>query len=261
MCISNGIDRNVSFYDSTAAEYDNLLSRVPGDLWVREAFHDLVLRSVHPGSLLLDFGCGTGTDAAWYAHRGYRVLAYDYSSGMMRQLRRKCAQEVDRGIIVPMEGSWSSFMKLCEPQPRPAAIVANFAVLNSIRDLRSLFDLLAGIVDPSGWVIVSVLNPHFWKAHISWRKPHRRHSRASASALDMDTYMHSIGEISAAAAPNFALALRASVAFLIRYNVGIHDWWKPRSASERMERQLWRNSLCSRLGKFLFMGFRVVGTP
>jgi SAM-dependent methyltransferase len=256
---SKDVDRNLSFYNSTAADYDAMLSRLPGDLWVREAFHDLVSRTVPQGSLLLDFGCGTGTDAIWYARRGHRVLAYDYSSGMMQQLRHKCSREIFRGAVIPYEGSWPAFLLESARQGRPGAILANFAVLNCIRDLRPLFDDWAAVIDPSGWAIVSVLNLHYWKefAHIS-RWTSQRGRRVSQSAGDMDTYLHSVREISSAAAPKFKITFHASVAFLIRYSLGAHDWWEPKSPAERIEHRFWRTPLLSRLGKFLFIGLRRV---
>jgi SAM-dependent methyltransferase len=257
---SPDVDRNLSFYDSTAAVYDSMLSRFPGDLWVREAFQDLVTQTVPRGSLLLDFGCGTGTDAIWYAQHGHRVLAYDYSSGMMQQLRSKCAQEIERGALIPYEGSWSSFAKEAAPQGRPIAILANFAVLNCIHDLRSLFDDWAAVVDPSGWAIVSVLNLLYWKefTRLSRWTSHQRDVRATQSERDMDTYLHSVREITSAAAPKFKIAFHASVGSLIRYSVGLHDWREPRSPAERIEHHFWRTPPLSRLGKFLFIGLRRV---
>jgi len=254
------LDRNLSFYDSTAAGYDEALSRLPGDLWVRGAFHDLVTRTVPQGSLLLDFGCGTGTDAIWYARHGHRVLAYDYSSGMMQQLRRKCAQEIDREAVIPYEGSWSTFLKEYARQGRPSAVLANFAVLNCIGELKSLFDNWAAVVDPGGWAIVSVLNLYYWKefAHIPRRLSQPPRSGLPQWSEGMDTYLHSFREISSAAVPKFIVAFHASVAFLIRYSVGTRDWWEPRSPAEQIERRLWRTPPLSRLGKFLFIGLRRV---
>ena len=257
---SPNIDRNLSFYNSTAADYDSMLSRFPGDLWVREAFHELVTQTVPRGGLLLDFGCGTGTDAVWYARHGHRVIAYDYSSGMMQQLRRKCAQEIDRGAVLPYEGSWPTFLKQSVCHGRPRAILANFAVLNCIHDLRALFDNWAAVLGPGDWAIVSVLNLHYWK---EFARPSRWTSQQSGTRLpksgaDMDTYLHSVREISAAAAPKFRIAFHASVAFLIRYTAGPRDWWQPRSFAEKIERRLWRTLPVSRLGRFLFIGLRRV---
>ncbi|PYU94786.1 MAG: hypothetical protein DMG25_05920 [Acidobacteria bacterium] len=68
-------DRSARCFDSIAAKYDELISSVPRNTWVRDAFRSLVADTVVPGSLLLDFGCGTGMDALWYAQHGYRVIA------------------------------------------------------------------------------------------------------------------------------------------------------------------------------------------
>ena len=138
--------------------------------------------------------------------------------------------------------------------------VTNFAVLNNILDLRRLFDNWVAVMDPAGLAIVSVLNIHFWKefAHVSKMMSRRPGRRASQSDENMDTYLHTVREISSAAAPRFVPAFQASAAFLIRYGAGVRDWWKPRSAAERIEHHLWRTPPLSGLGKFLFIGFRRV---
>jgi ubiquinone/menaquinone biosynthesis C-methylase UbiE len=56
---------------------------------------------VGTGGTILDFGCGTGTDAAWYAERGHRVVAYDVSSGMVEVLREQLAEAIARNVSCP----------------------------------------------------------------------------------------------------------------------------------------------------------------
>src|SRR5260370_38351844 len=89
-------ERNAAFYDELAAHYDAHLTN-PHDALARAAFQDLVARYVAAGSTLLDFGCGTGVDAIEYARRGYRVLAYDKSAGMVSELERRCRNERTAG--------------------------------------------------------------------------------------------------------------------------------------------------------------------
>ena len=120
-------------------------------------------RNVPPGSTLLDFGCGTGVDALEYAHRGYRVLAYDNSAGMVAELERRCGNEIAAGADSAVaRGTMQPSSIAGREWPAPNAVIANFAVLNSIRDLRSLFDTFAQRLAPPGWVIVSILNPIHW---------------------------------------------------------------------------------------------------
>ena len=79
-----------SFYDDIANDYDTQMSRVPGDIWTREAFQDFVTRDLSPGEALLDFGCGTGIDAMVYAERGFRVIGYDSSPAMIQVAVNRC---------------------------------------------------------------------------------------------------------------------------------------------------------------------------
>lgn len=45
---------------------------------------DLFLSRLAPGSLILDFGCGSGRDTAYFMEKGYRVVPADGSAGMCR---------------------------------------------------------------------------------------------------------------------------------------------------------------------------------
>jgi SAM-dependent methyltransferase len=100
--------RSAAYYDRLAPEYDHQLSR-PGDVWVRGAFQEFVRARLPLGARLLDFGCGTGIDAAWYAAQGHRVLAFDNSEGMIARLRETCAAAIERQQIEPWLGSYESF--------------------------------------------------------------------------------------------------------------------------------------------------------
>lgn len=115
------------------------------------------------GGTALDFGCGTGLDAAEYVRRGCRVLAHDVSGGMMAELNPRCHENIRAGRILTSHGahspSSSSRTGLIQMRLRPT-----FAVLNMIEDLRPIFDGFAARLAPQGWAIVSLLNP------LSWRK-------------------------------------------------------------------------------------------
>lgn len=75
--------RSVRYYDSIASDYDAQMERVPFNGWARAAFRELVISALDPPASVLDSGCGTGIDTEWLAARGYSVIAYDRSSGMM----------------------------------------------------------------------------------------------------------------------------------------------------------------------------------
>ena len=254
------------FYSKISLEYDDLMDQHPGNGWVRTAFRQMVREAIPTGAFLLDFGCGTGLDTLWYAQHGYRVLAYDVSSGMMEQVHRRCAQEVAAGQVVPLYGDYAEFPTLVQRHAGLQAVVANFAVLNHIDDLQTLFTVLAGQLPASGQVIVSVVNPFFWKdiRQRMWWKPCLRSfkTRRVIWAGDVITqYRHYISRVVGAASPHFVEVEQAGVATFLSYEDSEQRylWDAPRSLSERLETHFWRSFPLRHVGKFIFLHFRRVG--
>lgn len=99
-------------------------------LWERDAFRQLVVDTVGSG-VLLDFGCGTGTDAAWYAQHGFRVLAYDNSQGMVEQAERNHAKLIENGKLTVYCSDYVTFLEWRPEAPVDVA-VSSFAVLSHI---------------------------------------------------------------------------------------------------------------------------------
>ena len=150
--------RTASYYDAVAGRYDQDVDGAPGNAAIRLAFCELVSRSAGPSGRILDYGCGTGTDAHWYATHGHPVLAYDISSGMVDQLKARNASLIRDGRIVPVDGLLDDAMRA---HGRVGVIAANFAVLNHVNDLRALAGELAGYLTDDGLLIASMINPFF----------------------------------------------------------------------------------------------------
>ena len=256
-------ERNAAFYDELAAHYDAHLTN-PHDALARSAFQDLVARYVASGSTLLDFGCGTGVDALEYARRGYRVLAYDNSAGMVAELERRCRNEIAVGAILPHSTGYSAFLKQWPQWPAPSAVVANFAVLNSIRDPEPLFETFAQHLAPPGWVIVSVLNPIHWtqlSAPRWWRNALRaRGGPAVYLTQPYTSYLHFVRSL-VKSARQFHLTGRANAGSLVRYDEILPGnkqlWWgKEDSQTGPRARVLWSTPAHRLLGHFVFLVFR-----
>ena len=255
--------QNASFYDELAAQYDSRLASNPRDALARRAFQELAMRYVPSGSTLLDLGCGTGLDALEYARHGYRVLAYDNSPGMVAQLQRRCGAEITSGRVTPYSMPYPSFLDSLAFWPKPDAVTANFAVLNSIRDLRPLFERVGGHMAPSGCFVVSILNPLHWsmvKTRNWWRgalqaprgpRSHTTHPYVS--------YLHFVSEI-LRAARGFRLVGRAHAGQAARYHaiapVGAESLYWPGPAPQSMKSRLWRSPLYRLFGHFLFLVLR-----
>jgi SAM-dependent methyltransferase len=249
-----------AFYDTIAPRYDELLTVVPRERWIRRGFQGLVERFVRPGSLLLDVGCGTGLDAAWYAARGYRVLAYDISAGMVDQLRQRCASEIAQEKVVPFTAPFAGFAEAVAGRPRPDAVVANYGVVNAMPEPREFFDAMAPLVAPGSPLIVSVLNPFYWRdmTHRWWWSALRRSGRTRGivtSGEGVATYRHFVSSLVAAARPAFRLRERASLGALVPRAGTPLDWESPRSLAERVESRLWKTFPVRDLGLWVFLVF------
>ena len=256
-------DPSVLHYNSIASQYDQMLTSIPGDRWVRQAFQSFVTQHVPPGKLLLDFGCGTGTDALSYIGQGYRVIGYDNSPGMLGELRHKCAAEIARGQIMCYGTPYRKFLSSGKDtgDPAPDAVTANFAVLNLIDELAPLFDAFAKMLVPHGQVIVSVLNPFFWKEmiHPAWWKANRidlASQTVCTNATSSTAIRHFVSRIDRAASSHFARIDQASVGALVRYSKVADQWEQPASLAARIESRLWRAPPLNRSGKFLFLAYQ-----
>jgi SAM-dependent methyltransferase len=259
--IPSAFAQSVSFYSAIAPLYDELMNRQPGDVWIRSAFQNWVAQSVEPASLILDFGCGTGIDARWYARRGYRVVAYDPAPAMQRQARRACASEIAQGRVQTLSIDYETFLATLEQQPRPQAVVANFAVFNLLPNLRPLFARLASHLAPPAWVIVSLLNPWFWKEQLPRlrRAKSRIHSLPHIEGrriISPPLYRYLPTEIIQAASPSFVLTKQAGLGAFIHYGRGHYVWGQPRSLAEWLEYRCCELFPLTRLGKYLFLTLR-----
>jgi ubiquinone/menaquinone biosynthesis C-methylase UbiE len=249
--------KSALYFDTIAPRYDEQLSK---DAWTRSAFHGLVMQYVPAGSLLLDFGCGTGTDAFWYTKQGLRVIACDVSSGMLAELEKKCRAEIANGQVTTYHADYEGLLQLPLTE-KPLAVVCNFAVLSLIPDLKPTFAAFANYVSSEGYVVVSMLNPMFWRAFrdLWWWKAVFQSigkGRVRVQGVQHDTYRYFVGTMDAAAAPHFKKIDQASVDAVIRSASCQHDWSTPATLLEKLEKIFWKMPLLRGLGRFVFVVYR-----
>lgn len=196
----------------TGASYVHALSALPSDRLARAAFRDLVQRIARPGDTLFDFGAGPGIDARFYGECGFRVRAYDVDPDMCDFFSVHCRALIETGRIALRTGSYPDFLANDAPHDAPAVdlVTANFAPLNLVEDLQSLFRKFHTLTGRDGKVLASVLSPYFvgdlryrwWWSNCGrlWRKGHFAVPGARGPIV-----RRRLGDFAAQCAPHFAL--------------------------------------------------------
>lgn len=136
----------------TGEEYHQFMLRSRRDRLVRDRFQSMALDLLPAGAAVLDFGAGTGIDAAIYAAENHPTFVYEPSQAMQDCLLRHCHDEIGRGTVI-----------LVAPPlvQKVQAVTANFAVLNHVIDHRSLFEELSRAIDRGGFFLASMLSPWY----------------------------------------------------------------------------------------------------
>ena len=142
-------------FDSVAPDYDGprgnnrLIQAMRTNLW-------RVVENVVPlGSRLLDLGCGTGLDAVYFASKGYRVVATDWSPKMVERTINRAAENgaydrvtTERIGIQELHRLYSGDFDL---------IYSDLGPLNCVEDLTSVSRECANRLAPGGKVVFSVI--------------------------------------------------------------------------------------------------------
>lgn len=184
----------------TGEQYHNFFLTSQRDLAVRDRFQKMALNLLAKEADILDFGAGTGIDAKTYAANGHRTFVYEPSESMRDHLLHYCRDEIINKTVIEVESPLTCKVK---------AVTANFAVLNHFADHASFFEELSGVVQQSGFVLASMLNPYYLgdARYGWWRKNLVNLMRNGHYAIDSESRIHRFapGVVAQAAAPYFRL--------------------------------------------------------
>jgi SAM-dependent methyltransferase len=157
-------------YALLAKHYDQLMSEVPYDRWIR--FIDRCARLTPRTPLrILDAGCGTGTVAIGLSMLGYDVMGIDQSPEMLSIAQHKSAKH-----SLPIQWLEGSFLDL---QTEAGLIVCTCDGVNHIKsshELISFFSRTHRLLNPLGYLIFDINSEHKYENILanntfSWRVP------------------------------------------------------------------------------------------
>lgn len=142
-------------FDGVAADYDGPSGNNEIVQWLRSVLHQTVVAAAPMNGRLLDLGCGTGLDLAYFASRGYSVLGIDSSTSMIQRSRDRIhADGFDRIASVVHLG----IEDVAVLAPRTFdAIYSDLGALNCVPDLIALARACKRLSSPNGRLIFSVI--------------------------------------------------------------------------------------------------------
>jgi 2-polyprenyl-3-methyl-5-hydroxy-6-metoxy-1,4-benzoquinol methylase len=138
-------------FQKRAAHYDSFVTAYIGERELR-----VIRPLVPPGSLVLDFGCGTGRSALDHARRGCNVTAYDLSPNMLAIAENKADQ-------MNMQIEFTSNLQQLTGRKWP--VVTCIGVLDYYPDPRFFLHELSQYLEKDGKLIVTwpnALSPLGW---------------------------------------------------------------------------------------------------
>jgi len=207
-------EKNISFFDAIAGEYNLLDNAEASNKAVREKVRQRFKERVH-GNRVLDFGGGTGLDLEWLSKNYLQVCFCEPSEKMREQAIRLNAEKIKNPSIVFTNNEQSDFHKWTANSfpHRMNGVLANFAVLNNIADMDALFRAFADVMEPGGIIIANILHPrlfklykkHFLKMLVSRLLQRTFTIKLTLHAAKQRIYLHTLSSLRKSAAPYFEL--------------------------------------------------------
>lgn len=200
------------YYDLIAPEYNSLLERDPTNALVRTKVEQY-FRSQVPKGRVMDFGGGTGLDLPWLMEISERIIFCEPSIKMRQIAMNHIEHHPARDGVLFLDDESSNVLNWAPgvPTSEPLdACLANFAVLNNIRNLDLIFDKLSSIVKAGGDLIVNILDANL-KTLITRYPTEYLRSLFTSEILTytlyhetkQDVFLHPIGKIKRSANPFF----------------------------------------------------------
>ena len=200
-------------HTTTGAQYVRQITAQESDRNTRSAFRDLVLSIAPSGARLFDFGAGPGIDSRFFAERGFAIDAYDVDPRMREFFADHCRDLIDSERVTLDGSAYRDFLahRPADNTRRADLVIANFAPLNLVDDLRELFTKFHALTGPGGKVLANVLSPYFIgdvRSRMWWRGAPRlwRDGQLFLPGPQAPYYRRLLSHFRAVSAPHFRLS-------------------------------------------------------
>lgn len=157
MTKENGLEaweRNADFWDAQMGDFSNEFHRTV----VRPGTEALL--EIHPGDFVLDAACGNGNFSRRLAELGARVVAFDYSPGMIAHAKKRAADAGKRIEFQVCDATDLKQLKALQREVPFDKAVSNMAVMD-IADIHPLFHAIYDLLAPGGRFVFTTCHPCF----------------------------------------------------------------------------------------------------
>jgi malonyl-CoA O-methyltransferase len=148
----------------------------------------------------MELGCGTGKNTAFLTEISRRVLAIDFSPGMLRQAKAKIRSNQVFFVVADLTKPWPCRNESFE------LIVCNL-VLEHVEDLDAVFSEVSRVLKAGGQFFLSELHP------FRQYQGKKANFRAEGEAIEIQAFVHHLSDFTESARAN-GLSLRT-----------IKEWW------------------------------------
>jgi SAM-dependent methyltransferase len=157
VAVSHALFETQQAFDGVAADYHRSNAENSTLCAMRARVRHAADAVVPHGGHILDLGCGPGEDAEYFARRGHRVTAIDWSPAMVNEARRRiqAAGVADRVDI--LYAGIHEVHRLAPVDVAFDAAYSNFGPLNCVDDLPAAAELIAKRLRPGGVLVASVI--------------------------------------------------------------------------------------------------------
>jgi ubiquinone/menaquinone biosynthesis C-methylase UbiE len=147
-------------FDSASEEYDYTISHNYINSWIRKRSINELHRIARPSDVLLEIGCGTGSEAIQISKQVKGIVATDISEKMLDLLRKKVqARRLGRKIIASKAGAAEiSSVKDLLPGGRVRVAYSFNGALNCEPDIDKVPCELSRVVEGEGYFLCSIRN-------------------------------------------------------------------------------------------------------
>ncbi|RMF59267.1 MAG: class I SAM-dependent methyltransferase [Calditrichaeota bacterium] len=163
-----------SLFDIYAGVYEKKFNQNRMGIYQRSRVHREMAKWLTPGSLILDIGCGPGSDFHFYKSLNLSVHAIDSSEKMIR-----LAQQEARRLNFNARIEQSRFQD-CTFRDKYDAVILNFGVINVFHPLDPVLEKIDSLLKADGKVVIVSMPPvqlflsGEWLLTFQWRALYRR---------------------------------------------------------------------------------------